>query len=176
MSPSTPRSLGRAFSRRLTNTAPVKRLSLADVASERTLPFALSSPRSLEACARHGIVVEDLQHHPRESFFTPEVPEEIAALRFEHAERRRRERLEQVRQEHAHICAHENFVPHRAERMPLALDASQLRDFARTASEERGMADSLREIDALKRQQREEVGRTSPPPYKPDAHLSPRPV
>ncbi|CAL1128447.1 unnamed protein product [Cladocopium goreaui] len=74
--------------------------------------MASSSPSQLlQACRRLGLVPEDLQHHaPKrirsfESFFIPGDLKEKHQLRFEHYEKKRKERFSQVLAERAKVIA-----------------------------------------------------------------------
>ena len=67
-------------------------------------PFTVSSPRSVEALARQGILVEELQFRAYEVFLEKNVPEELAQMRFEHHETRRRELIKQAQHEYKIVC------------------------------------------------------------------------
>lgn len=66
----------------------------------------LTSPRSLEACLRHGVEPEDLLFRDESEFEVPGQPEEIQRLRWERAEVRRQEKLRDVMDERDKIIAH----------------------------------------------------------------------
>jgi len=66
---------------------------------------ALDTPRSREACRRLGLVFEDLQIRSFESFYIPGDLKEKQQLRFDHYEKRRKERFSQVLAERAKVIA-----------------------------------------------------------------------
>ena len=78
--------------------------SLDDISEDTTQLFTLSSPRSAEALACHGMLLEDLQYRPLEEYKERGVPHEVALLRYEHNEAGRRERIKQVKHEYRVIC------------------------------------------------------------------------
>ncbi len=78
--------------------------SLDDISEDTTQLFTLSSPRSAEALARHGMLLEDLQYRPLEEYKERGVPHQVALLRYEHNEAGRRERIKQVKHEYRVIC------------------------------------------------------------------------
>mmetsp|Transcript_41347 Transcript_41347/g.128848 ORF Transcript_41347/g.128848 Transcript_41347/m.128848 type:complete len:540 (+) Transcript_41347:190-1809(+) len=65
----------------------------------------LDTPRTREACRRLGLVLEDLQFRTQDSFANPGDLKEKVQLRFEHFEKRRKERLGQVLAERAKVIA-----------------------------------------------------------------------
>jgi hypothetical protein len=81
-----------------------KACSLDDISEDTTQLFTLSSPRSAEALACHGMLLEDLQYRPLEEYKERGVPHEVASLRYEHNEAGRRERIKQVKHEYRVIC------------------------------------------------------------------------
>ena len=56
----------------------------------------INSPRSLEACKIEGILAKELLHIPKSKFKEPGLPEEVAELRYEFHENKRRELIELV--------------------------------------------------------------------------------
>ena len=80
-------------------------VTLDAISEDSTQPFTVSSPRSVEALARHGILVEELQFRAFEDFREASVPEELVQMRFEHYETRRRERIKQVQREYRTVCS-----------------------------------------------------------------------
>lgn len=66
---------------------------------------ALDTPRTREACRRLGLVLEDLQFRAYDAFIIPGDLKEKQQLRFEHYEKRRKERLAQVLAERAKVIA-----------------------------------------------------------------------
>lgn len=65
----------------------------------------LDTPRTQEACRRLGLVPEDLQIRSFDSFFLPGDLKDKQKLRFEHYEKKRKERLAQVLAERAKVIA-----------------------------------------------------------------------
>mmetsp|Transcript_104644 Transcript_104644/g.293269 ORF Transcript_104644/g.293269 Transcript_104644/m.293269 type:complete len:538 (-) Transcript_104644:57-1670(-) len=65
----------------------------------------LETPRTSEACRRLGLVIEDLQIRSFESFYIPGDLKVKQQKRFEHFERKRKERLAQVLAERAKVIA-----------------------------------------------------------------------
>ncbi|CAJ1410637.1 unnamed protein product [Effrenium voratum] len=65
----------------------------------------LDTPRTREACRRLGLVPEDLQIRSFESFYIPGDLKEKHQLRFEHYEKKRKERFSQVLAERAKVIA-----------------------------------------------------------------------
>jgi len=65
----------------------------------------LDTPRTRQACRKLGLVIEDLQHRTYESFAIPGDRKEKQQLRFEHYEKKRKERLAQVLAERAKVIA-----------------------------------------------------------------------
>mmetsp|Transcript_109569 Transcript_109569/g.316799 ORF Transcript_109569/g.316799 Transcript_109569/m.316799 type:complete len:538 (+) Transcript_109569:155-1768(+) len=65
----------------------------------------LETPRTVEACRRLGLVIEDLQIRSFESFYIPGDLKLKQQKRFEHFEKKRRERLAQVLAERAKVIA-----------------------------------------------------------------------
>jgi len=65
----------------------------------------LDTPRTREACRRLGLVPEDLQIRSFESFHIPGDLKEKHQLRFEHYEKKRKERFSQVLAERAKVIA-----------------------------------------------------------------------
>jgi len=65
----------------------------------------LDTPRTREACRRLGLVPEDLQIRSFESFAIPGDLKEKHQLRFEHYEKKRKERFSQVLAERAKVIA-----------------------------------------------------------------------
>ena len=79
-------------------------ITLDVISEDSTQPFTVSSPRSVEALARHGILVEELQYRSYEGFLEKDLPQEVAVMRFEHYDMRRRERIQQVKHEYKVVC------------------------------------------------------------------------
>lgn len=65
----------------------------------------MDTPRAREACRRLGFVMEDLQIRPFESFYIPGDMKAKQQLRFEHYDKKRRDRLAQVLAERAKVIA-----------------------------------------------------------------------
>lgn len=65
----------------------------------------LDTPRTRQACQRLGLVIEDLQAREFNSFYIPGDLKEKQTLRFNHYEKRRKERLAQVLAERAKVIA-----------------------------------------------------------------------
>eukprot|EP00747_Dinoflagellata_sp_TGD_P033260 gnl/TRDRNA2_/TRDRNA2_136502_c0_seq1.p1 gnl/TRDRNA2_/TRDRNA2_136502_c0~~gnl/TRDRNA2_/TRDRNA2_136502_c0_seq1.p1 ORF type:complete len:540 (-),score=148.47 gnl/TRDRNA2_/TRDRNA2_136502_c0_seq1:136-1755(-) len=65
----------------------------------------LNTPRTIEAARRLGLTMEDLAFRPFESFAIPGDLKERQHVRFEHFEKRRKERLAQVLSERAKVIA-----------------------------------------------------------------------
>mmetsp|Transcript_104673 Transcript_104673/g.278494 ORF Transcript_104673/g.278494 Transcript_104673/m.278494 type:complete len:539 (-) Transcript_104673:128-1744(-) len=65
----------------------------------------LDTPRTREACRRLGLVLEDLQFRTQDTFANPGDHKDKVQLRFEHFEKRRKERLAQVLAERAKVIA-----------------------------------------------------------------------
>mmetsp|Transcript_142753 Transcript_142753/g.397643 ORF Transcript_142753/g.397643 Transcript_142753/m.397643 type:complete len:540 (-) Transcript_142753:180-1799(-) len=65
----------------------------------------LDTPRTREACRRLGLVLEDLQYRTPDSFANPGDLKEKVQLRYDHHEKRRKERLAQVLAERAKVIA-----------------------------------------------------------------------
>ena len=80
-------------------------LTLDAVRDDIQQPFTLSSPRSVDALARHGMLLEELQYRPLEDYWEKGSTEEIARMRYEHNEQQRRERIRQAKHEYKSICA-----------------------------------------------------------------------
>jgi len=89
-----------------------KELAVADDNQSREKEFqadvagkALDTPRTREACRRLGLVPEDLSIRSFESFAIPGDLKEKQQLRFDHYEKRRKERFSQVLAERAKVIA-----------------------------------------------------------------------
>eukprot|EP00928_Gymnodinium_smaydae_P048691 TRINITY_DN3258_c0_g1_i1.p1 TRINITY_DN3258_c0_g1~~TRINITY_DN3258_c0_g1_i1.p1 ORF type:complete len:536 (-),score=123.82 TRINITY_DN3258_c0_g1_i1:55-1662(-) len=65
----------------------------------------LDTPRTREACKKLGLILEDLQYRAPESFHIPGDKKELQNLRFEHYEKKRKEKLAQVLAERAKVIA-----------------------------------------------------------------------
>lgn len=65
----------------------------------------LDTPRTREACRRMGLILEDLQFRSFDGFYIPGDMKEKQQMRFDHYERRRKERLAQVLAERAKVIA-----------------------------------------------------------------------
>ncbi len=70
----------------------------------------LLTPRSLEACARQGILPEELLYRPIQAFMDKTIPETVVKLRFEHHDGWRKDRLSEVRAEYAKLLSERNTV------------------------------------------------------------------
>ena len=57
----------------------------------------VNSPRTLEACKIEGVAVKELLHVPKEKFSEPGLPQEVADLRYEFHENKRKELIELVK-------------------------------------------------------------------------------
>lgn len=66
---------------------------------------SLDTPRTREACRKLGIVLEDLHHRPEKDFYIPGDSKELQRVRWEHYEKRRKERLAEVLAERAKVIA-----------------------------------------------------------------------
>eukprot|EP00933_Yihiella_yeosuensis_P005541 TRINITY_DN110073_c0_g1_i1.p1 TRINITY_DN110073_c0_g1~~TRINITY_DN110073_c0_g1_i1.p1 ORF type:complete len:533 (-),score=141.83 TRINITY_DN110073_c0_g1_i1:117-1715(-) len=66
---------------------------------------ALDTPRTKEACRRLGLTLEDLAIRTVDSFYIPGDLKEKQQLRFEHYEKKRKERMSQVLAEKAKVIA-----------------------------------------------------------------------
>lgn len=82
-----------------------KDYTLYDLPDAITEPFTITSPRSADALARNGVLLEELQYRSRQHFMDKDMPEEIVRMRYEHAEWQRRERIKQVKHEYKVVCA-----------------------------------------------------------------------
>jgi len=83
-----------------------KDLSLDALSEGTTQAFAVTSPRSIETLDRLGMLVDELQYRPFEDFCQDKsAKDEIAALRYEHTEARRRERIKEAKHEYQTVCA-----------------------------------------------------------------------
>jgi len=65
----------------------------------------LDTPRTKEACKKLGLIIEDLQIRSFGSFCIPGDKKELQTMRFEHYEKKRKERLAQVLAERAKVIA-----------------------------------------------------------------------
>jgi len=65
----------------------------------------LETPRTVEACRRLGLVIEDLRIRSFDSFYTPGDLKQKHQMRFDHYEKKRKERLAQVLAERAKVIA-----------------------------------------------------------------------
>jgi len=65
----------------------------------------LDTPRTREACKKLGLILEDLNYKGYENFGIPGDKKELQQLRYEHAEKKRKERLGQVLAERAKVIA-----------------------------------------------------------------------
>jgi hypothetical protein len=65
----------------------------------------LDTPRTQEACKKLGFVLEDLQFRAKDSFYIPGDKKELIQLRYDHYEKKRKERLAQVLAERAKVIA-----------------------------------------------------------------------
>eukprot|EP00929_Paragymnodinium_shiwhaense_P113571 TRINITY_DN81854_c0_g1_i1.p1 TRINITY_DN81854_c0_g1~~TRINITY_DN81854_c0_g1_i1.p1 ORF type:complete len:536 (-),score=190.05 TRINITY_DN81854_c0_g1_i1:112-1719(-) len=63
----------------------------------------LDTPRTREACRKLGFVLEDLNYKGLDDFSIPGDKRELQQLRYDHAEKKRRERLGQVLAERAKV-------------------------------------------------------------------------
>lgn len=81
------------------------RSSGQDVTRIETNLKALDTPRTREACRRLGLVLEDLQIRTFDTFHIPGDLKEKQQLRFDHFEKKRKERLSQVLAERAKVIA-----------------------------------------------------------------------
>jgi hypothetical protein len=81
---------------------------LSSIDSKTVEPFWLTSPRSLEACARHGVRIDELQHRSCEDFVREAEGEgyvaDVGRRRFKVREKKRQEQLATVKQEYQTIC------------------------------------------------------------------------
>mmetsp|Transcript_57764 Transcript_57764/g.162942 ORF Transcript_57764/g.162942 Transcript_57764/m.162942 type:complete len:546 (+) Transcript_57764:75-1712(+) len=66
----------------------------------------LDTPRTREACKKLGLVLEDLQYRPHDSFYQPGDLKERQQMRHDHYEKKRKDRLAQVLAERAKVIAH----------------------------------------------------------------------
>lgn len=57
----------------------------------------INSPRSLEACKLEGIMVKELLHVPKSKFKEPGLPSEVAELRYEFHENKRKELIDLIK-------------------------------------------------------------------------------
>ncbi|CAI2361509.1 unnamed protein product [Moneuplotes crassus] len=57
----------------------------------------INSPRSLEACKLEGIMVKELLHVPKSKFREPGLPPEVAELRYEFHENKRKELIDLIK-------------------------------------------------------------------------------
>ena len=88
----------------------MRRVSIAAFSLEDKAQAALNSPRSLEACARHGILPEDLLHKKKAYFrklLGGSAPAEVVKLYRSHYNERRASWLELLKQEYARILKEE---------------------------------------------------------------------
>merc|ERR1712050_289553 len=58
-----------------------------------------------EACKKLGLVLEDLQYRAQDSFYIPGDKKELIVLRYQHYEKKRKEKLAQVLAERAKVIA-----------------------------------------------------------------------
>jgi hypothetical protein len=65
----------------------------------------LDTPRTREACRKLGLTLEDLQIRPEKDFYIPGDAKALQRVRFEHFEKRRKERLAMVLAERAKVIA-----------------------------------------------------------------------
>jgi len=65
----------------------------------------LDTPRTQEACKKLGLILEDLQYRAPDNFYIPGDKKELITLRYEHYERKRKEKLAQVLAERAKVIA-----------------------------------------------------------------------
>lgn len=87
-------------------TMRAKDYTLHDLPNGITEPFTITSPRSVEALARNGILLEELQYRSKQDIMDKDgVTEDISQMRYDHAESRRRERIKQVKHEYKVVCA-----------------------------------------------------------------------
>ncbi len=81
---------------------------LSSIDSNTVESFLLTSPRSLEACARHGVRIDELQHRSCEDFVREAEGEgyvaDVGRRRFRVREKKRQEQLATVKQEYQTIC------------------------------------------------------------------------
>eukprot|EP00927_Polykrikos_kofoidii_P065465 TRINITY_DN61214_c0_g1_i1.p1 TRINITY_DN61214_c0_g1~~TRINITY_DN61214_c0_g1_i1.p1 ORF type:complete len:581 (-),score=140.62 TRINITY_DN61214_c0_g1_i1:224-1840(-) len=66
---------------------------------------AFDTPRTKEACRKLGLTLEDLSARSYDSFYIPGDKKELQTLRFEHYEKKRKERLGQMLAERAKVMA-----------------------------------------------------------------------
>ena len=83
-------------------------LSIAHVAESRTTPFTLGSPRSLEACKTLDVSMGAIQFRSLDVFLHEAeikglIPE-VGETRFENNERKRRNKLRELKKEYRGIC------------------------------------------------------------------------
>jgi hypothetical protein len=82
------------------------RLSSIDGSTKEA--FTLTSPRSVEACERVGVLVQDLHYLPEDQFLLDAAKagfvEDVGRGRFKAAERKRLERLRLVQHEYKTLC------------------------------------------------------------------------
>ena len=85
--------------------AKVRDLTVDAIVEDGQEQFGISSPRSLEALGLNGITVEELQYRPLESYLEDRgVTEELAVMRFQHIEGRRRELIRLLKHEYRAVC------------------------------------------------------------------------
>ena len=128
---------------------------------KRTPPF-LTSPRSLDACDRQGIKPDELLARPLQTFIEKGVPDEIARMRYEHYESRRKEKLALVRNEYRSIVSESN-----ASQRSMKEDSPDIGNIVTQrsitssiqAEEEKLNENMRRAMESMKRNMKEEVYR-----------------
>ena len=89
---------------------PVVIVNLENFESKEPIKTVLNSPRSLAACAEKGIHPTELLRRPHGDFLAPGVPEAVAAIRYQHFETRRQEKLSLLRDARAARIAAQHRV------------------------------------------------------------------
>jgi hypothetical protein len=131
------------------------KLTLPELEEDFLGPFRITSPRSLEALSRLGMLPGELVYRPLESFMQQGLAEEIIEMRFKHCEVRRRERIGNAKREWEAVSRDPGFRRHvlsKGAMSNVSLDTT-------TASQaEQHFEEHLKkQLDAMKRKQKEDI-------------------
>ena len=143
---------------KMTNASGSRRFAvqicLDDFDENRTEPPLLTSPRSLLACGKQGVLPEELVFRPEASFQNRDEPQpkQVVQLRFESYERARKERLRAVRDEY------KKLTQPREERSKNSISTQSTPRSLTVEEEEAKMMEAVhKEMEFQRKKQKEEV-------------------
>lgn len=123
-------------------------------------PPLLTSPRSLEACLRQGLEPEELIFRYFDSFAEQNVAADLQEIRWKHYERKRLEKLAQVREERQRLVAIGWQPPPPKKGGAKSLNTSAMTDGNDTADDHEKSTAALKEqraIESMKARRQQEL-------------------